>query len=506
MSSPESNGADKNGVAQRRAPHLWEALLPILSLLLFIGVGYITLELPVEPMILLAAVVASMIAILRLKYTWDDLMESVSAKMAKAWPALLILLMVGFLIGAWMAGGSIPYMIYWGLKIIDPQYLALIALVVTSIVSLTTGTSWGSAGTIGVAFMGVAIGMEANLAMVAGAVVAGAYFGDKMSPLSDTTNLASMITNVNIFTHIKNMLWTTGPAFILAGVFYLVVGLTNSTTAQVPEKVGVLITQLEAGFNFNLLLLVPVVVVIVGAAMQFPTIPVMFVSSLLAMVNAAIFQKISIQDNVQAIINGFNLEMITRSEWAAIEPLEDMSRLLERGGMNSMLGTLLIAFCAILFAGIMSVSGSLEMITGKILKNVKSRFGLIASSIGICLGTTGVTSNGQISIIMPGEVLRPEYIKRGLHPKVLSRTIEDSVSVTECLMPWTAAGAYMASTLGVATLEYLPWAILNWSGMIFALILAATGLGITYLTKEEQLKLMEQEGLTADDILIEAKK
>ena len=487
-----------------RKPSLFLALSPILALALFIGGGYIAYDLPVEPMIILAACVAAIVAVY-LGHSWDAMMESVSSKMAKAWPALLILLMVGFLIGSWMVGGTIPMMIYYGLKIINPQFIALIALVVTAIVSLCTGTSWGSAGTIGVAFMGVAIGMEANLAMVAGAVVAGAYFGDKMSPLSDTTNIASMITGVNIFTHIKNMIWTTGPAFLLAATVYLIFGLGNSNSGEVPEKVAVITGQLEAGFDFNLLLLVPVLVVIIGAAMRFPTIPVMFVAAIMAIVNAMVFQGATMQNSIQSILNGFKLDMISKPDWAGIEPLADMNRLLERGGMNSMLGTLLICFCAILFAGIMGVSGSLETITERVLRNVKSRFGLIASSIGIALGTTAVTSNGQISLIMPGEVLRPAYIKRGLHPKVLSRTLEDSVSVTECLMPWTAAGAYMAGTLGVATLSYLPWAVLNWSGMIFALILAATGIGITKLSKKEQRELLDEDHIPDSDVIVWAK-
>lgn len=486
---------------QHSAPSLFEAFLPVIALIVFIGGGYIGWGLPVEPMVILAAVVAAGVA-WKLGYSWDEMIDSVAQKMAKAWPALLILIMVGFLIGSWMAGGSIPLLIYYGLKLINPQFIAFIALIVTAIVALCTGTSWGAAGTMGVAFMGVAIGMGADLPMVAGAVVAGAYFGDKMSPLSDTTNLASMITGVNIFVHIKNMLWTTGPAFVLAGIVYIIFGIGNQTTGGIPEKVGVILSQLDAAFNFNVLLLVPVLVVLIGAAMQFPTIPVMFVSSILAMFNAVVFEHISIQNTVASIIGGFKLDMLTKADWAAVEPIKDMSTLLERGGMNSMLGTLLICFCAILFAGIMAVSRSLETIVESVLRKVKGRFGLIASTIAICLGTCGVTSNGQISIIMPGEILRGAYIKRGLDPKVLSRTLEDSVTVTECLMPWTAAGAYMAGTLGVATLAYLPWAVLNWSGMIFALILAATGIGVAKLSKKDQRELMEREGISDDEVLI----
>lgn len=203
--------------AERRTPSLLLAAVPVITLIVLLGGGYIFAELPVEPLLIASAVVAGLVA-WRLGYTWDDIMGSVAEKIAKTMPAILILISVGLLIGTWMAGGTIPMLIYYGLKIINPQYLAVIALVVTAIVSLCTGTSWGSAGTVGVAFMGVAVGMDANLAMVAGAVVSGAYFGDKLSPLSDTTNIASMATGVNLFTHIRHLLWTTLPSFLTAAV------------------------------------------------------------------------------------------------------------------------------------------------------------------------------------------------------------------------------------------------------------------------------------------------
>lgn len=196
--------------ARRKQPTVLIALIPIIAMAVFLGVGYIGFELNTEPMIVAAAAVAAVTARL-LGWTWEEMVESIAEKMKQTWPAILILICVGLLIGSWMAGGTIPMMIYWGLKLISPQFIGLTALIVTAIVALATGTSWGAVGTIGVAFMGVAIGMDANLPMVAGAVVAGAYFGDKMSPLSDTTNLASMITQVNLYEHIANLLWTTLP-------------------------------------------------------------------------------------------------------------------------------------------------------------------------------------------------------------------------------------------------------------------------------------------------------
>lgn len=474
--NPEEHG--------RRKPTLLVALVPIFAMMIFLGVGYIAFGLNAEPMIILSAAVAAVIAKL-LGWSWNDMVESIATKMKKTWPAILILICVGLLIGAWMAGGTIPMMIYWGLRIISPQFIGLTALLVTSIVALATGTSWGAAGTIGVAFMGVAIGMDANLAAVAGAVVAGAYFGDKMSPLSDTTNLASMITRVNLYEHIANLLWTTLPAYIISALVFLFVGLNNEGSSEISSaSIDGMLTSLSSGFDFNLLVVLPVIVVFAGSLLRRPTIPVMLSAAALAMINAVVFQGISLQNTVDAIVNGFNLEMIERAGFDAASGGEDLATLLNRGGMNSMMGTLLIAFCAIAFAGIIDLTGSLQVMVEKLLAGVKNIFGLVGATIVTCLTTIGVTCNGQISIILPGEIFRPEYIKRGVHPKVLGRTIEDAASVIEPILPWTAAGAYMAGTLGVATLDYLPWAVQNWAGVLVAIVLAATGMGITRLTAE----------------------
>ena len=458
-----------------RTPSLLVAAIPAVTLIVLLGGGYIAASLPVEPLLIASAVVAGIVA-MTLGYTWDEIMGAIAEKIAKTMPAVLILIVVGALIGTWMAGGTIPMLIYYGLKIINPQFLALIALVVTAIVSLCTGTSWGSAGTIGVAFMGVAVGMDANLPMVAGAIVAGAYFGDKLSPLSDTTNIASLATGVNLFTHIRHLMWTTVPAFLTSAVVYLIFGL-QSSGGTVPEKVGTILATLDSAFNWNLLLLVPVLVVLVGSVMKLPTVPVMLVSCATAMFNAVVFQGVSFSNSVVASVNGFKVDMVGKSGFQADSVIEDVTRLLERGGMNSMMSVLLICFCAIAFAGTVSVSGSLDVLI----------------SIVTGLAVIGITSNGQVSLLIPGEMLRGEYIKRGLDPKNLSRTIEDAATVWEPILPWTSAGAYMAGTLGVATLAYMPWAISNWIAIFFALVWAATGIGIAKLTPEEQ-KALEAEG------------
>ncbi|MCJ8011498.1 Na+/H+ antiporter NhaC [Paenibacillus sp. KQZ6P-2] len=475
-----------------KQPTLFLALIPIITMVLLLCLGYVLFELPPEPLIIASTVVAGIIAI-KLGYSYDDIMGSIAQKIAKTMPAILILITVGFMIGAWMIGGTIPMMIFYGLKIINPQFLLITAFLVTSVVSLCTGTSWGSAGTIGIAFMGVGAGLDANLAAVAGAVVAGAYFGDKLSPLSDTTNLAALSTGVNLYEHIGHLLYTTVPSFIVAGTVYLITGFnTHGAGAAIPEKVVTIMDTLSTVFHWNILLILPVLIVLYGSIRKKPTIPVMLFSSVIAMANALIFHGFSLHDVITAVINGFDISMIKVQGFDAAAVIPDIPRLLNRGGMNSMMGTLLICFCAITFAGTISLTKSLELIVNKILQYARSTGSLILITIATGLTMIGVTSNGQVSILMPGEMLREAYIRRGLHPKNLGRTIEDSASIIEPILPWTAAGAYMAGTLGVATLSYLPWAMLCWTGIIFAIIWGFTGFGIAKLTPEQKQEMLKE--------------
>lgn len=475
-----------------KVPSLGLSLVPVLGMLVFMGVGSIWLDLPAEPMVILAAVVAGLVAI-GLGHTFNGLMQVVAEKIAKVMPALLILITVGFLIGAWMAGGTIPLMVHFGLDIVSPRFLYLTALVVTSIVAIFTGTSWGSVGTIGVAFMGVAISMDGvSLAVTAGAIVSGAYFGDKLSPLSDTTNLAAAVTRIPLYEHIRNLLWTTGPSWLLAAIIMFFMGFTVNPNAGGGEaKVAAINGALDTGFAWNFWLLIPIIIVLGGSMLKMPTIPVMLFSSGVAMVNAVVFQHISISNVFNAVTSGFNVDMLG----AGFNPgtaADDINTLLNRGGMLSMMSTLLIAFCALVFAGIMAAMGSLEVIVNKLLTVAKSTGSMILATIGVGMMTIATTCNGQISILMPGEMLREAFIRRNLSPKNLGRTLEDSATIIEPILPWTAAGAYMAATLGVATVSYVGWATLCWTGIIFAAIWGFTGIGISRISDEEKAKLLAE--------------
>lgn len=463
---------------KQKVPTLFQASLPILFMILCLGLGSWLLDLTIEILILFATLFSGLLAVY-LGYSWDQMIESVSQKVSKVLPALLILLMVGFIIGTWMIGGTIPYLVKLGLLIINPRYIILTAFIVSAIVSISTGTSWGSVSTIGVALMSIAVSMNAPLAAVAGAIVSGAYFGDKMSPLSDTTNLAAIVVGANLYDHIRHMIYTTGPAFILAGIVYLILGITSGTANGFGSfDTASSIRQLEEIFNFNIVLLLPVLIVLYGSFTRKPTVPVMLISGIVAACNAMFFHGFDISNAFNAGILGCKPEMFDTIGIDTIDYSLNIQTLLMRGGMVSMLKTLLVALCAFAFSGVISVSNSLEIVLKSLLKNVRSVGNLIVTTIVSSLVTIGLTSNGQISILLSGELFKDEFRKFGLKEINLSRTIEDSVTVVEPLIPWTMAGLFMSETLGVPTVEYLPYAIVCYTGVIFAILWGFTGIAI----------------------------
>lgn len=406
--------------------------------------------------------------------------EAIIEKIAKALPATLILWSVGFLIGSWMFSGTVPMIIYYGVQIVNPKFLLVTAFIITAIVSTVTGTSWGSAGTIGVALMGIAGGLGVSLPATAGAVVAGAYFGDKISPLSDTTNLAPIAAGSELYEHIKHMFYTTIPATVASLIIYLVVGLGASGDVNTPETVNAMLAQLDGMFNWNIILLLPVIIIVTGSLKKWPTIP-MLGTSLFSILLGVFVQGYTFKDGFTALIKGFDVSM-TGYEG---EVIWEVTRLINRGGVVSVTGTTVLIFCAMGFAGVVSKSGMLDVVLQTIMTKVRTTSGIILSTIASCFTVAFVTGSSYLSILIPGELFKDMYVKRNLHPKNLSRTLEDSGTVLVPLIPWSAAGAYMTATLGVPTVQYLPWAVLNYMGIIFAMILAVTGIGIARLDKEQ---------------------
>lgn len=462
----------------KRKPNLLEAFLPIIVMLLLLAIGYGVYGLNPEPLLVLAAVFAGLIA-MRLGSKWTDMMESIQEKIKQAMPAILILISIGVLIGTWMISGTIPMMIYYGLQLIDPAFIVLIAFVVSAIISIVTGTSWGSAGTVGVALIGIATGFGANLPATAGAIVAGAYFGDKLSPLSDTTNLAPIAAGSELYEHIRHMLWTTIPAAAVGLVIYLIVGFNVSGGGvSTPESMNMMLQTLPEMFNWNFLLLIPPIIVLYGAIRKQPTLPTIIFSSIIAGLMAKFVQGFAITDIFASTVSGFDVSMVNRSGFNPENVIPEVTELVTQGGMQSMTGVILIAFSAFVFAGIITASGSLEVILNALMKLIKRTGDLVLTTVLSCITMALVTGNSYLSIIVPGEIYKDTYKKYQLHAKNLSRTLEDSGTVMVPLIPWSSAGVFMAGTLGVPTLSYAPWAIMCYLGFVFAIILGYTGIGI----------------------------
>jgi len=459
--------------ATHRRPTLGEALTPLIAMGLFLGLGYAWQGFRIEVVLLASATVAGFIA-RRLGYSWKEMEQGIVGSLSKAMPAMLILITVGALIASWIAAGTIPMLIWYGLQLISPKLYLVTACVICSIVSISTGTSWGTVGTVGVALIGVAQGLGIPMGAAAGAVVSGAYFGDKLSPFSDTTNLAPVVARANLFDHIRWMLWTTFPAWTLGLIVYLIVGLGSNPTAM--PDIGPLQSGLREAFSFNILLLLPLVVILWFAARKLPTLPGILLASLVAAILALIFQGAPLREVMEATILGYQ----------PATGIADLDSLLARGGMMAMMDVTLIVFCAFGFAGIMSGCGILDRILEALMSRVKHTFGLIASTVATGVTTAFVTGSSYLSIIVPGELFAPAFRERGLAAKNLSRTTEDSGTVVVPLIPWSAAGVFMAATLGVPTIEYLPWAVMNYTGFIFALICGATGIGIAQKIRDDE--------------------
>lgn len=444
--------------------------LLLLTALMIIG-GIVIAGYPTEIVLIAVGVISTIFAIAHGR-VWEDIMMIMADKIRTATIAILVLYSIGLIIGTWLVAGAIPYFIYYGLELIDPRYLYVMAFIATAIVSTCTGTSWGSAGTIGVAIMGIAGAMEINLAITAGAVISGAYFGDKLSPLSDTTIMAAMVTKVDLYRHIRNLMFTSIPACAVALVVYWLLGLNMHGDAQSPA-IAETATQLDQLFSFNPLLLLPAIIILGGSILKKPTLIVLFASALSAMALAAWIQHIPLRVIADAAVSGFRVDMVTHGQTAALT--EALTTLLERGGLYSMHSTVLFVFCAFFFAAALEASGALHVVLSRTLRHVRSAGHTILASLvaGVCIILA--TGNSYVTFFLTRELFADQYAKMGLHPLNLSRSMEDGGMIPEALAPWTVSGIYMATTLGVATLDYAPWALFNYLGIVFSALLATFG-------------------------------
>ncbi|MGQ9672536.1 MAG: Na+/H+ antiporter NhaC [Candidatus Aminicenantales bacterium] len=448
----------------QKKPSFGMALVPLLAMAILLGVGYGVYRIRPQVLLVAAAFLTGSLGYL-LRFSWRDMERGIVDSIQKAMPAILIMLCVGILIGSWIACGTIPMIIFYGLKLISPQYFLFTACLVCSITSLATGTSWGTIGTLGVAFMGIAMGLGVPLGPAAGAVVAGAYFGDKMSPFSDVTNLAPVAAGSNLFDHIKHMLWSAVPAWLIGLLFYFLIGLNYKGEKVESETISLILQTLRENFRFHVLLLVPMIIVFYFAFSKKPTIPGMLLSSLVAGVLAIIFQKASVVAVATAMNSGFESHT----------GVEAVDRLISKGGMMSMMETQLVAFTAFSFGGIMQRTGMLAVILDRVMTFANKVWSVVVTTVVAAIVTAMVTGSSYLSMIIPGELLSPVYKKKQLAAKNLSRIIEESGAIIVPLIPWSMAGVYITGTIGVPTFSYLPWAIMNYTAVLILILFGLTG-------------------------------
>lgn len=457
-----------------------ESVSPLLVMTALVFFGFVVFKVRIEAILLASTLYAAFIG-RRAGLSWKDMESAIGNKVATAMPAILILFSVGIVIGTWTFSGTVPMMIYFGLKLISPKMFLVTAFVLTAIVSTATGTSWGSAGTVGVALMGVASGIGIPLPQAAGAVVAGSVFGDKLSPLSDTTNLASLVCDVDLYDHIKHMLYTTIPASLIALGIYLIVGLNYDYQLVLPETVQILTETLDKFYNWNILLLLPPTIVFFGAIKKKPTVPIMILSSLVAIILGIFVHGFRLLDGIRAVTTGFNVNMVNIPGFDPSSVVWEVTKLLNRGGLVSMSGLVTVIFCAYAFASIIERAGILEIILNSFHKKIKTTGQLVLVTILSSMGLVTAAGTSFISIVMIGELFKDLYIQMNLHPKNLSRSLEDAGTMFNCLIPWSSAGVFYIGSLGVSPAEFWVWAIPCYVGIILAIFYGFTGISIAKL-------------------------
>lgn len=449
----------------KKRPSLLQALIPIIILIALLATNVLVLGTdatngPNQIGLLLAAAVAGIVSV-NLGYSWREIEKSMLKSINTAMGAMLILLMIGALSGTWLLSGIVPAMIYYGLKILNPTIFLVAACIACSIVSISTGSSWTTVATIGIALLGIGKALGLQEGVIAGAIVSGAYFGDKMSPLSDTTNLAPAMAGTDLFTHIKYMAVTTIPSITMTLIIFLVWGFMQDTSGAITNTDSVLLT-IEKSFDLNpLLFLVPVAVVFM-IIKKIPALPALLVGSLLGGVCAVIFQP-QIVNQISGIDDNYlksSFVAVMQAMTTTINVQTDnqmITDLLTGRGMAGMLNTIWLILCAMIFGGVMESSGLLHRIADEIIKFAHSTGSLVTSTAATCLFFNITASDQYMAIAVPGRMFANTYRERGYKPELLSRTLEDSGTVTSVLVPWNTCGATQAGVLGVATMVYAPF-------------------------------------------------
>ncbi|WP_411843834.1 Na+/H+ antiporter NhaC [Salinicoccus sp. HZC-1] len=472
----------------KREPTFFESISCFIFLGLVIGIGFGYFGIPIQPLLLVAAAYAAIIA-MRVGLSWREMEEGIIVSLKTAMPAIFILFSVGIIIGTWIYSGTVPMLIYYGLQMISPTYFLVTAFVIVAVVSVATGTAWGSTATAGVALMGIAAELDVSLAMAAGAVISGGVFGDKLSPLSDTTNLAPLVVEVNLYEHIKHMLWTTVPASIVGLIIWFFVGINTEYAAPTSGNVQSLLDELDLIYNWNLFMLIPFAIILWGAFAKKPVVPMMLLSSVVAVFIGMFSNGFTFIDGFTSMADGFSVGMIQAADFNPETLSENVTSLIARGGIFSMTTIIVTIFCGYAFAGIVEASGCLDKILEKFSSMIHSTWQLVGVTIVgsvIIIFTAGVAS---ISIIMVGVLLQRAYAKRGLHAKNLSRTLEDSGTMLLPFVPWGVSGIYYWEVLGVSVADYWVWAIPCYLCVVFAMFYSFSGIGIAKADRQDTAEM-----------------
>ena len=451
----------------KKIPYFF-ALLPILVLIVLLAYnvflyGDNSLGGANQLGLLFAAATASMVGV-KFGSKWSAILKGISKSISSTTPALIILLLIGALAGTWLLSGIVPAMIYYGLQILNPKIFLFATAVITAIVSLATGSSWSTIATIGIALLGIGQALGLPTGLIGGAIISGAYFGDKMSPLSDTTNLAPAMVGTDLFTHIRYMMYTTIPSFAITLIIFLVIGFTYITSGE--QDINELLSAISNSFNVSgWLFLVPILVIAL-IIKKTPAIPALLIGTLLGGIFAVIFQSevvmsitnadtLNFSSAYMAVINAMGSDIAINTD------NEMINNLLSTRGMAGMLNTIWLIICAMIFGGAMEAAGLLRRVAEPIIRYAESTGSLIATTVGTCVFFNITASDQYLSIVVPGRMFTDTYKEKGLAPENLSRTLEDSGTVTSVLVPWNTCGATQSAVLGVATFAYLPFCFFN---------------------------------------------
>ncbi len=460
---------------EKRQVTLGTALIPVVFLAVSLILTLVVYKLG-EPHIALvtSAMVAAAVAVYMIGYTWEEIEDGIVETIKMSMSAIIIILIIGMLVGIWIKAGIIPTMVYYGLQILSPKYFLVAAFLICSIISLATGSSWSTVATVGIALMSIGTTLGIAAPIIGGAIISGAYFGDKMSPLSDTTNLAPAMAGAKLFDHIKHMLFTTVPSAVISIILFGIIGMRYANGVIDKATINGILDTLSGIFNITPILLLVPCMVIAMVFFKIPAIPGLFISTAVGAVFALVFQGADLGNLIDIANNGY----ISETGNAAIDDL------LTGGGMQSMMWTTSLTMSAMIYGGVMEKTGMLHVIASHILAKAKTNGQVILATIASCYGIVLIAGDQYLSIVIPGRMFKEAYEERNMHPKNLSRALEDAGTLASPLIPWSSCGAYMMITLGLAPWVYVPYCFLNYINPIISTIYGFTGFSIEKLVPE----------------------